>query len=57
MAERALGLPPEQACEEIERAAQALRDIGDSWTLFTLYWYTAHNLRTSNPERAGALLD
>jgi hypothetical protein len=58
LAERALALHPEQAGEEIERAAQALRELGDSWNLFTLYWYAAHNLlRSSNPERAGALLD
>jgi predicted ATPase/DNA-binding SARP family transcriptional activator len=58
LAERALALPPEQAGEEIERAAQALREVGDSWTLFTLYWYAAHNvLRSSNPERAGGLID
>jgi predicted ATPase/DNA-binding SARP family transcriptional activator len=56
--ELALAAPLEQATSEIERAAAALRKIGSSRLLLSLYDNGAYNaIKQGSPERARALLD
>ncbi len=58
LAERALAFPPDQAEADLERAAVALRKIGDSISLVELYWNAAYNaIKAGSPERAGPWLD
>jgi len=53
----ALAVPEEQATLEIEQAATALRKLGSSRLLVTLYSSAAYNaIKTGHPERAGPLL-
>src|SRR5688500_8066237 len=58
LSERALALPPEQAGEELERAAKALRDVGDTFNLVMLYRNAAHTaIKSGSAEQAGPLLE
>ncbi len=58
LSERALALPPEQAGEELERAAKALREVGDTFNLVMLYRNAAHTaIKSGSAEQAGPLLE
>jgi predicted ATPase/DNA-binding SARP family transcriptional activator len=53
----ALAVPEEQATREFEQAATALRKLGSSRFLVSLYSNAAYNaIKAGRPERAGALL-
>jgi predicted ATPase len=58
LAERAIATPPRRAEEPIAAAARALREVGDIWTLSTLYWYGAHAaIRSGATELAAGLIE
>ena len=56
--EWALALPLEQATTELEATAETLRKLGDSHSLFELYWNAAHNaIKAGCAEQARPWLD
>jgi predicted ATPase/DNA-binding SARP family transcriptional activator len=58
LSERALALPLELGTSELERAAAALRKLGNKRDLLALYWNAAHRaIRAGSAERAGQWLD
>ena len=58
LSERALALPLEQGTSELERAAAALRKLGNKRDLLALYWSAAHRaIKAGSAESAGQWLD
>ena len=58
LSERALALPLEQGKSELERAAAALRKLGNKRDLLELYWNAAHGaIKAGSAESGGPWLD
>ena len=58
LSERALALPLEQGTSELERAAAALRKLGNKRDLLELYWNAAHGaIKAGSAESGGPWLD